>query len=887
MRRLLVSAIAIALAGATLDASAQAAAAAPHVAPPVVDATTQLPRNVRPTHYTIAVVPHAQALNFDGKIAIDVDVLEPTNKIVLNAVDMTFANTKLTSTKGKGIAAPKASIDADAQTVTFTFDKPLEPGSYVLSTDYTGKIGTQANGLFAIDYENKAGKQRALYTQFEASDARKFIPSFDEPNHKAVFDLTADVPSDQMAVSNMPVKTSKDLGNGLKRVTFETSPKMSTYLLFFGAGDFERATKMQGPTEVGVVTQRGVSDQAKFALDSSADVLKEYNDYFGTPYPLPKLDNVASPGRSQFFGAMENWGAIYTFEYALLLDPTISTQSDKQGVFSIAAHEIAHQWFGDLVTMSWWDDLWLNEGFATWMAARTTQKLHPEWNTVLGKVGARESAMGLDAVATTHPVVQKVETVEQAAQAFDSITYQKGSAVIGMLEGYVGGDAWREGVRAYMKRHAYGNTKSDDLWQAVQDASGKPILDIAHDFTLQPGIPLIRVESATCANGTTTLQLKQGEFTRDRPNKQSLTWRVPVIAQTAGHEPARTVVQGGAGTLQVPGCGPVVLNAGQSGYYRTLYTREQFGQLRDGFAQLAPIDQLGMMNDVWSLGMAGLQPASDYLDLAMRVPADADPQIWGDVADSMGSLDRYYANDAQRQERFRKFAVKTLRPAFDRVGWEAKPGEADPIAILRTQLIGTLSQLGDEAVIAEARRRFAASETDPNAMPAPLRRTILGVVAEHADDATWDKLHTMAKTEKTPLVRDQLYTMLSIADDPKIAQRALELALTDEPGETNSAGMVSVVSQQHPDQAFDFALANREAIGKRVDTTSQSRYFPSLASSSLDPAMVGKLRSYADQHIAAGSRRPTETAIANIEYRVKVRKERMGEIDQWLEKQGG
>src|SRR5207342_1938469 len=511
MRRTLAAAISLALSVAAVDAFAQAPA--PHNdAPPVVNATTQLPRNVRPTHYTIAVVPNAQALTFTGNIKIALDVLQPTDKIVLNAVDMTFPKATLTGAKGKAMTA-KVNTDKDAQTATFSFDKPLEAGSYVLELDYTGKIGTQANGLFAIDYENKQGKQRALYTQFEASDARKFIPSWDEPNYKAVFDLSADVPKEHMALSNMPIAQAKDLGNGLQRVTFQTSPKMSTYLLFFGVGDFERATKQVGPTQIGVVAQRGAVDQAKFALDSSADVLKEYNDYFATPYPLPKLDNVASPGRSQFFGAMENWGAIYTFEYALLLDPTISTQSDKQGVFSIAAHEMAHQWFGDLVTMSWWDDLWLNEGFATWMAARTTQKLHPEWNTALYAVGGREAAMGRDSVA---------------------ITYQKGGAVISMLEGYVGADAWREGVRAYMKKHAYGNTVSDDLWRAVQDAAGKPILDIAHDFTLQPGIPLIRVESATCANGKTTLQFKQGEFTRDRPDKHALTWRVPVIAQGLG-----------------------------------------------------------------------------------------------------------------------------------------------------------------------------------------------------------------------------------------------------------------------------------------------------------------------------------------------------------------
>lgn len=885
MRRTLAAAITLALSVSAVDAMAQTTPSQ-DAAPAVVDATTQLPRNVRPTHYTIAVVPHADKMAFEGNIKIALEVLQPTDKIVLNAVDMTFPKATLTANGGKAQTA-KVTTNKDEQTATFAFDAPLQPGQYVLDLDYTGKIGTQANGLFAIDYENKDGKQRALYTQFEASDARKFIPSWDEPNYKAVFDLTADVPSKHMAVSNMPVASEKDLGNGMKRVTFQTSPKMSTYLLFFGLGDFERAMKKVGPTEVGVVTQRGSVDQAKFALDSSVDVLKEYNDYFGTPYPLPKLDNVASPGRSQFFGAMENWGAIYTFEYALLLDPTISTQSDKQGVFSIAAHEIAHQWFGDLVTMSWWDDLWLNEGFATWMAARTTQKLHPEWNTILGKVGQRESAMSLDANATTHPVVQKIETVEQMAQAFDSITYQKGSAVIGMLEGYVGADAWRAGVRNYMKKHAYGNTRSVDLWTAIQDASGMPIVDIAHDFTMQPGIPLITVESSTCSGGKTTLQLKQGEFTRDRPDKQSLAWRVPVIAQGVGGQPVRTVVEGGAGKLEVPGCAPVVLNAGQSGYYRTLYTPAQFTAIRDAFPSLPAIDQLGLMNDVWSLGMAGLQTPSDYLDLAKRVPADADPQIWADVADSIGSLDDYYAGDAERQARFRKFGIATLQPVFANVGWDARKGEADPVAILRTKLIGTLSQLGDTAVIEEARRRFAASDKDPNAMPAPLRRTILGVVGAHADAATWDKLHQMAKNEKTPLVRDQYYTLLSIAEDPAIAQKALDLALTDEPGETNSAGMIATVSGEHPDLAFDFAMKHRDAVAKRVDSTSSSRYYPALANQSLDPAMVGKLRAYADKYLSAGSRRPTETAIATIEYRTKVKRERLPAIDAWLEKHGG
>ena len=427
----------------------------PAVAAESTPTPTQLPRTVRPAHYDITIEPDAAALTFHGTVAIAVDVLAPVESLTLNAIDMKFASVRLSDGKGKAVlAGPKITTDEAAQTATFAFGQSIPSGQYWLAIDYTGKIGTQATGLFAIDYDTAAGRKRALYTQFEASDARRMIPSWDEPAHKATFTLEAVVPHEQMAVSNMPVAERVDLAGGRARVRFQKTPKMSTYLLFFGTGEFDRATAKLGPTELGVVTQKGKADQAKFALDSSVRVLREYNDYFGTPYPLPKLDNIASPGSSRFFGAMENWGAIYTFEYAILLDPAISTELDKQGAFGVAAHEMAHMWFGDLVTMRWWDDLWLNEGFASWMASRTTQRLYPQWNAILGTVSSRDNAMQRDAIVTTHPIVQKIETVEQAAQAFDAISYSKGEAVIRMLEGYVGDDAWREGVRSYMKAHA-------------------------------------------------------------------------------------------------------------------------------------------------------------------------------------------------------------------------------------------------------------------------------------------------------------------------------------------------------------------------------------------------------------------------------------------------
>lgn len=843
---------------------------------------TQLPRLVRPTHYNVTIEPDAAALKFHGNIAIALEVLAPAQSITLNALDLKFASVRFTDSAGKVSANPKITIDAAAQTATFAFDKQIPPGNYQLALDYTGIIGTQAVGLFAIDYDTAAGKKRALYTQFEASDARRMIPSWDEPAYKATFVLEALVPHGQMAVSNMPVAERADVAGGRTRVRFQQSPKMSTYLLFFGLGEFDRTIAKLGPTELGVVTQKGKSDQAKFALDSSVQVLREYNDYFGMPYALPKLDNIASPGSSRFFGAMENWGAIFTFEYALLLDPAISTQQDKQSVFGIAAHEIAHQWFGDLVTMRWWDDLWLNEGFASWMASRTTQRLHPEWSAELRAVSSRERAIDRDSIATTHPIVQKIETVDQTAQAFDAISYSKGEAVLHMLEGYVGDDVWREGVRRYMKAHAYGNTASDDLWREVEAAAGQPILAIAHDFTLQPGVPMIRVASATCQNGQTSLQLVQGEFSSDRPDKKPLAWRVPVTARALGAKvpPVRHVVTGGKATLNVPGCDPVVVNSGQSGYYRTLYLPAQFDEIAKRFASVPAIDQLGILSDTWALGLAGQQSPTDVLTLALATPATADPQVWGKVTGVFAGLNRYYEGDGERRARLRAFAVSRLEPVLERLGWAPKASELDTVAILRTDLIGTLSELGDRKVIDEARRRYQAG--DAKSVPPSLRKTILEVVARHADAKTWDHLHAAARAEKTPLVKDHLYSMLASPEDEALAKRALELALTEEPGPTNTPGMIAGVSDLHPELAFDFALAHMAAVNERVDASSRSSYFPALASTSHDPAMILKVSAYAKANLAPTSRRVAETVVASIKDHIRIRRDRLREIDEWL-----
>lgn len=879
-RSVMCAAAPLAIAAAPSQLLAQSVGLPP--AAKIGDVPTQLPTHARPSHYAITVTPDAANLGFKARATIDVDLLQPSSSLTLNAADLVIASASIVPPKGKALPL-RTAIDAERQTATFTFPRKLPVGKYRLDIAYSGKIYTQATGLFALDYEAGGQKKRALFTQFEAPDARRFVPSWDEPIYKATFDLTAIVPADQLAVSNMPVRARRELGNGKAEVQFATSPKMSSYLLFFGLGDLERVSTMAGKTEVGIVVGKGNGDKAQYALKAAAELLPYYNAYFGTDYPLPKLDNVAGPGQSQFFSAMENWGAIFSFERVLLDDPKITTEADRQRIYVVLAHEMAHQWFGDLVTMAWWDDLWLNEGFASWMESKATAHFNPEWNAELDRVDSREAAMTLDAFSTTHPVIQKITTVEQTSQAFDAITYQKGEAVITMLEGFAGEEVWRSGIRQYMKDYAYQNTVTDNLWAAVEAAGAKGITRIAHDFTRQPGIPLIKLGAATCINGDTSLSLIQGEFTRDRKGKASLQWNVPVIARVIGQPESRAIIRG-SGKMTLKGCGPVVINAGQSGYYRVLYGDAGLAPLKSNYSRLDPIDQLGLLADNFALAYGAEQPMRSALDLLDAVPQDTAPKLLGAVADYLLGLYASFEGDAGLQGKIASYAGKRLEPVLAKLGLEPVTGENSQKAVLRGDLIATLGAMGNPMVLAAARERFARLERDPAALDGPLRMSWLGVIARHASKDDWGKLRDMANAAPSQLEKGSLFGLLGAAHDDALAQQALALALTDEPGATNSPAIISRVSGKHPDLAVDFVLAHLPQVEKLVDISSRSRYVARLATGSKDPAMPGKLDAYAKAHLTPESRKPIDESIARIQESIATRNRIKADITAWFAK---
>jgi aminopeptidase N len=839
-----------------------------------------LPGSVSPEHYDIEVTPDMAHLSFRGRARIDVVVTRQTQRIVLNAADLSFERVALSGTASR----PQITLDAEQQTAAFDFGAPITPGRYVLSIDYRGKIYQQASGLFVLDYAAAGGvTNQALFTQFENSDARRFLPCWDEPGRKATFTLSATVPAGETAVSNMPIAKTELLGAGLKYVQFEPTPRMSSYLLFFGAGHFERVQRMVGNVDVGVIVKRGDTQRGRFALDTAAQLLPYYNEYFGTPYPLPKLDLIAAPGSSQFFGAMENWGAILYFEQDLLVDQRFSSESDRQNVAVVIAHEMAHQWFGDLVTMAWWDDLWLNEGFASWMETKAVDHFHPQWKLWLQMQSSVQQAMSVDAANGTHSIVTPIKDVLQASDAFDEITYQKGGAVIRMLEAYVGEDIFRAGVRRYMHDHAYGNTVTDDLWAEIDAVSPKAVRDIAHDFTLQAGVPLIAAQAAPCEHGELALELLESRFAIDDSARTGAqAWRVPVAVQALGSTTAAHVIVSGPTPMSVtlPRCGPALLNVGQSGYFRSRYAPEAFLRLADHFQELAAEDQLGLLNDTKALAFVGQAPMAQFLSLTTKLPLNGEPLIWSDLADSLVGLDKRYADGAARGA-FRAYARTLLRPALARVGWDARAGEADNVESLRTTLLAAMGRFSDAAVAAEARRRFSRFIAAPSRVSAAERNNILEVVAASADGPTWDKLHALARAATTELEKEQYYRLLGVAADPRLAQRALDLALTQEASVTLRPLIISIVASDHPDLAANFAIAHWDVIDPILESDSKSQYVPRLASSSSNPSMIVGLNEFAAGHIPASARSSLEKAIAHIRYNVQIA-DHLSDIDQWI-----
>ncbi len=848
----------------------------------------QLPSNIIPEHYDLFIRPDARFFahtdllrRFEGSVQIRIQVVQPASVAVLNAVDLILHRALLNGEESAAIVITE--VD---QTATLVFERVIPIGTHVLSIDYSGKIALGASGLFVSVYDTSQGRKRLLLTQFEPGDARRFVPCWDEPARKATFSLAVAAPKDKLTVSNMPVEVVSELDDDRQYVRFRKTPKMSTYLLFLCIGDLERIDAVSGSTVISVIAKKGSANEGRFAIESAVKLLEFYNDYFGVPYPLPKLDMIAAPGAGGFT-AMENWGAILYFEDQLLVNPEWSPESFRQQVFVTVAHEMAHQWFGNLVTMEWWDNLWLNEGFASWMESKATDHFHRDWMNWLQSEFDLQKAMRQDAKHTTHPVVQPVVSVQQSA--FDDITYLKGRGVIRMLENYVGPDAFRSGVQAYMKRYAYKNTVTDNLWDELEKASGKEIKDIATDFTTKPGIPLIVVDSATPGAGGVDLRVRQKQFGVDESATEPTEWSVPVYAAAVGAAgPVLTLVKGDKPVnISVPGSAPVKLNAGQTIYYRVKYD-SGFADLTNAFDQLVPVDQLGLLNDAWALGEAGTVPIGEYLGLAQRLTPSTNRVVWRGAIDPLLAIDALYDPGTQR-DAFRAFARKRLRPVFDWIGWDRKPAEADSETVLREYLISGLAQLDDPDVKGEAAKRFAAfagPPVDPAALPAVIRRPALRAAAVSSDSGLYSRMHDLAKGTVDSFGRDQLFLALASTRDASLAERSLDIALGDDPAKTTGPRIIQRVAVGHPDLTWHFALKNLARINERLDELQRVNFVPALTATSRNAAVLDELQRYIDEKVPPLSRKSAQRFVADLKFRLQVIARLVPAVNDWLKQHG-
>jgi aminopeptidase N len=774
----------------------------------------RLPKNVVPLSYDVAVVPDAAALRFTGTESIHLEFRAATATVQFNSLNETLSHVLLDGKPVKSVAS-----NDEQQLTTVTLTKPATVGRHTLSFSYSGKIETGPQGLFAQKYKEAGGAEAVLLsTQMEATDARRMFPCWDEPSFRAYFHLTVTVPASWATVGNMPIERRTVHGQ-TATVSFQRSPKMPSYLVVFTGGDMREVTATRGGTRFGVWAVSGHEQDGKAALASAQDILADYNEYFAYPFPLPKLDSIAVPGG--FSGAMENWGAITYNDQALLVGAS-SNMQQRQGIFSIQAHEMAHQWFGDLVTMGWWDDTWLNESFASWLAAKETAARNPQWRWWEQEDDSKESAMAADARTTSHAIEQHVANELQAAESFDSdITYSKGEALLRMLEAYLGEDVFRQGIRAYMKSHAYSNATAADLWNALKSASGKNVPDVASDWIEKPGFPLVSVTAACDASGARSVSLRQKRFLLNGGGANTATWQVPLQIRAGTAAPRNVLLVTQDQKIAAGRCDEALsVNADAVGYYRVQYDAATLAVNTRLFPDAVDGDRIALLDDQWALVGSGETSLQSFLALASAMGSDRDARAWQQIARALVIIE-YAERGSPGHEAFAAYARALIKPVADTLGWDAAPQETPDVGDLRDTLLRDLSSWGDQATIDEARRRFAAFLKDPRGVSADTQTTLLTIVGQHADAATFAQLHTLAKGAKDDTTMQRYFVALARVRDPELARQVAQIALSDEiPPQANSLGrrLIQRLAREHPRLSWDTFIAHQDQIMKSVSS---------------------------------------------------------------------
>lgn len=734
----------------------------------------RLPRTVVPDHYDISVTPDLAKATFAGTTRIRVRLEKPSTEIVLNAAEIEFGTVTIAAA-GRTQTA-KVTLDAAREQATFTVPEPIPSGAAEIDIAYRGILNGQLRGF----YLSQANNRRYAVTQLEATDARRMFPSFDEPAFKATFALTATIDAGDTAISNgVVISDTPGPGAGKHTLTFEPTPKMSTYLVALAVGDFVCNEGKTGTAPVRICSTPDNKALTGVALEATQKVLEYFDTYYAIKYPFKKLDVVAVPDFAA--GAMENTAAIFYREEYLLADPKSTSVGTRKLIASILGHEIAHQWFGNLVTMAWWDDLWLNEGFATWAANTPVSAWKPEWNLELADILSNQTALRLDSLQSTRPIRSSANTPAEISELFDGIAYEKGAAVLRMVESWLGTEVFRKGVNAYIERFKYSNAAAEDFWGTLTTSSGQPVDRVMASFVNQPGVPVVHVDVECRATGATATLTQDRYVEGVAPGQPSTTWSIPVCLKTSAGKTTCEVMSAKTATLKLDACpGWVLPNAGARGYYRTSYSPEMLRKIAAGITAVTPAERIGLLSDEWALVRAGRHDVGSYMDLASVFGSERTAEVMATLTGTLETVGDDLTTRASRPA-YRQWVSELLKPALKEVGWEAKPGELESRQELRATVVRALGYTArDPEVLTKSRELVLAELKKPGTVDPTLLGVVVNLAAIQGDPALYDMYLAHAKAADDPEEKYRYLHALASFTDPTLVRRTLEYILGPE-----------------------------------------------------------------------------------------------------------
>jgi aminopeptidase N len=848
----------------------------------------RLPGNVVPEHYTLWFAPDLEKETFRGRESIDVVLTERSPMITLHAAEITFSEVKITS--GGRTQTARVTLDANRDMATFTVPEPIAEGRATIQIEYTGILNDKLRGF----YVSKANGRKYAVTQMEATDARRAFPSFDEPAFKATFDISMTIDAGDTAISNgKQLSDTPGPEPGKHTLTFARTPKMSTYLAAMLVGDFVCRDGASDGIDVRVCSTPDKLNLTAFALEAAVQQLAFYNNYFGIRYPFGKLDIIAVPDFSA--GAMENAGAITFRERLLLVDPATSSVTARKNVASIISHEIAHQWFGNLVTMKWWDDIWLNEGFATWMANKPVADWRPDWHVELDEAMETQGALSIDAMRSTRPIRFKVETPAEINEVFDGIAYQKTAAVLRMLESYVGADGFKRGVASYLKRFSYANASGEDFWNEVANVTGKPVDRILRSFVDQPGAPVLAVETRCVANKATEVDLTMGRFIGvPGAPRESRTWTLPVCIQAGTGQPRCEVVDRRKQTVRLNACSntgqasggsPVVVNADSRGYYFTEYSPDVVRALAASATAFDAVERLSLIGDEWWMVRGGRHDVGVYLDLASALANDGASAVIDMLAGRLEVIGDTLVSSAD-QPAYEAWIRMKFGSQLNSIGLPGNSGDDDQVQLRRATLLTLAGYVGNDRDVQKRSRDLVAMYLeDPRSLPSTIAPPILQVAALDGGQTLYERY--IARLGELAAKPEEYYRFLNALPwfrDPALIKRTLEYAVspavrTQDTGTLLGNLMLKPWSQE---ATWSFVQVNWTTI---VKTLGEFQGIPSIVGSLggfCSTARANEIRAFFKKNPIASSQRGIQQAIERIENCVALKERQAKPFAAWI-----